>query len=91
VEKVNNQINILPPSSSDDRIRQRTARSIFSFGGLSRYGWEAAPSIHIVVKNGRITLLGVVDSEADKNAAGIRANGVPGVFAVQNNLVVAKR
>jgi hyperosmotically inducible periplasmic protein len=91
VEKVNNQINILPPSSSDDRIRQRTARAIFSFGGLSRYGWEAAPSIHIIVKNGRTTLLGVVDSEADKNAAGIRANGVPGVFNVTNNLVVAKR
>lgn len=91
VEKVNNQINILPPSSADDRIRQRTARSIFSFGGLSRYGWEAAPSIHIIVKNGRTTLLGVVDSEADKNAAGIRANSVPGVFSVTNNLVVAKR
>lgn len=91
VEAVNNQINILPPSPADDRIRQRAARAIFSFGGLSRYGWEAAPSIHIIVKGGRITLLGVVDSEADKNAAGIRANGIPGVFAVQNNLVVAKR
>lgn len=91
VEKVDNQINILPPSPSDDRIRQRTAREIFSFGGLSRYGWEAAPSIHIIVKNGHTTLLGVVDSEADKNAAGIRANGVPGVFSVTNNLVVAKR
>jgi hyperosmotically inducible protein len=91
VEKVNNQINILPPSPADDRIRQRAARAIFSFGGLSRYGWEAAPSIHIIVKGGRITLSGVVDSDADKNAAGIRANGVPGVFAVTNDLVVAKR
>lgn len=91
VEKVNNQINILPPSTVDQRIRERTARAIFSFGGLSRYGWEAAPSIHIIVKNGRTTLLGVVDSEADKNAAGIRANSVPGVFSVTNNLVVAKR
>jgi hyperosmotically inducible protein len=91
VEKVNNQINILPPSPADDRIRQRAARAIFSFGGLSRYGWEAAPSIHIIVKGGRITLSGVVDSDADKNAAGIRANGIPGVFSVTNNLVVAKR
>ena len=91
VEKVNNQINILPPSSADQRIRERTARAIFSFGGLSRYGWEAAPSIHIIVKNGRTTLLGVVDSDADKNAAGIRANSVSGVFSVTNNLVVAKR
>jgi hyperosmotically inducible protein len=91
VEKVNNQINILPPSPVDDRIRQQAARAIFSYDGLSRYGWEAAPSIHIIVKGGRITLMGIVDSEADKNAAGIRANGVPGVFSVQNNLVVAKR
>jgi len=91
VEKVNNQINILPPSTADQRIREATARAIFSFGGLSRYGWEAAPSIHIIVKNGRTTLLGVVDSDADKNAAGIRANSVPGVFSVSNNLFVAKR
>jgi hyperosmotically inducible protein len=91
VEKVENKINILPPSPMDDRIRQATARAIFSFGGLSRYGWEAAPSIHIIVRNGHTTLLGVVDSEADKNAAGIRANSVPGVFSVDNRLFVAKR
>src|SRR5512147_2243353 len=65
VEKVENKISILPPSSMDDRIRRATARSIFSFDGLSRYGWEAAPSIHIIVNNGHTTLLGVVDSEAD--------------------------
>ncbi len=91
VEKVVNNIKILPPSPMDGRIRERAARAIFSFGGLSRYGWEAAPSLHIIVNNGHITLLGVVDSEADKNAAGIRANGVPGVFSVDNKLVVTKR
>ena len=89
VQKVDNKIDILPPSNMDDRIRRATARSIFSYGGLSRYGWEAAPSIHIVVKNGHVTLLGVVDSEADKNAAGLRAKGVPGVFSVDNQLQVA--
>ncbi len=89
VEQVTNHIEILPPSPADQRIREAAARRIFSFDGLSRYAWEAAPSIHIIVKNGRITLLGVVDNEADKNAAGIQANGVPGVFSVQNNLAVA--
>jgi len=91
VEQVTNHINVLPPSPSDDRIRQAVARSIFSFGGLSRYGWEAAPTIHIIVKNGHIRLTGVVDSEGDKNAAGIRAQQVPGAFSVDNNLLVAKR
>ncbi len=89
VQKVDNKIDILPPSNLDDRIRRATARSIFSYDGLSRYGWEAAPSIHIIVKNGHITLLGVVDSQADKNAAGLRANGVPGAFSVDNQLQVA--
>jgi hyperosmotically inducible protein len=89
VEKVNNKIDILPPSSIDDRIRRATASSIFSFGGLSRYGWEAAPSIHIIVNNGHVTLLGVVDNQSDKDAAGLRANGVPGVFSVDNQLQVA--
>ena len=91
VSKVDNKINVLPPSSMDDRIRRATARAIFSYGGLSRYGWAAAPSIHIIVNGGHTTLLGVVDSEADKNAAGLRANGVPGVFSVDNKLQVANR
>lgn len=89
VQKVDNKIDVLPPSNMDDRIRRATARAIFSYDGLSRYGWEAAPSIHIIVKNGHITLLGVVDSEADKNAAGLRAKGVPGAFSVDNQLQVA--
>lgn len=89
VQNVDNKIDILPPSSMDDRIRRATARAIFSFDGLSRYGWEAAPSIHIIVKSGHVTLLGVVDNQSDKNAAGLRANGVPGVFSVDNQLQVA--
>lgn len=90
VEKVTNNIEILPPSPVDQRIREEAYRQIFSFDGLSRYSWEAAPSIHIIVKNGRITLMGVVDTQADKSAAAIQANSVPGVFSVQNDLVVAK-
>ncbi len=91
VEKVVNHINILPPSPQDERIRQQAARAIFSYDGLSRYGWEAAPSIHIIVKGGRITLAGVVDNESDKNMAGIQARSVPGAFGVQNDLLVAKQ
>ncbi|HEU5400092.1 MAG TPA: BON domain-containing protein [Terriglobales bacterium] len=91
VQKVENKINTLPPSTMDDRIRRATARAIFSYDGLSRYGWEAAPSIHIIVNGGHVTLLGVVDSQADKNAAGLRANGVPGVFSVDNQLQVATK
>jgi len=56
---------------------------------LSKYGWSALPSIHIIVKNGHVTLEGVVDSESDKNLANLRANGVPNVFSVTNNLNAA--
>jgi hyperosmotically inducible protein len=55
---------------------------------LSRYSQSAVPSIHIIVKNGNVTLVGVADNEADKNLAGIRADGVPNVFGVKNELVV---
>lgn len=89
VELVTNHIEVLPPSPADQRIREAAARRIFGFDGLSRYGWEAAPSIHIIVKNGHLRLIGVVDSKSDKNAAGIQANSIPGVFSVENNLVVA--
>jgi hyperosmotically inducible protein len=63
-------------------------RAIFSEPGLSRYAESAVPSIHIIVKNGNVTLVGVVDSEADKNLANIRASSVPNVFSVKNELVV---
>ena len=88
VEKVVNNIEVLPPSGGDDRIRKEAYRSIFSYGPLFKYGNMAVPPIHIIVKNGRITLEGVVDSEGDKNLAGMRANQVPGTFQVTNNLRV---
>jgi osmotically-inducible protein OsmY len=88
VEKVNNQIQILPPSPNDDRIRRQVARAIFNDDRLFRYSMGSVPPIHIVVKGGHVTLDGVVNSQGDKNQAGIRANSVPGVFSVENNLKV---
>jgi hyperosmotically inducible protein len=90
VEKVIDHINQLPPSMSDDRIRHQVARAIFGFSSLSRYSWSAVPSIHIIVGGGRVRLEGIVDNEMDKNLAFMRANGVPGVFQVTNDLRVVK-
>jgi hyperosmotically inducible protein len=88
VESVNNQVEILPPSFFDDRIRRQEARAIYGYNSLFRYSLGTLPSIRIIVKNGNVTLAGVVDSQADKNIVGIRASGVPGVFSVENNLKV---
>ncbi len=88
VEKVVNNIEVLPLSPSDDRIRRAAYRAIYSNSVLSQYQMRAVPPIHIIVKNGNITLEGVVAREMDKNVAGIQANGVHGVFSVTNNLVV---
>lgn len=88
VEKVDNRIEVLPFSSNDDRIRLATYRSIYGQTVLSRYALQAVPSIHIIVKNGNVTLVGVADSQNDKNIAGLQANGVSGVFSVTNNLRV---
>jgi hyperosmotically inducible protein len=91
VEKVDNQIEVLPPSPGDDRIRMAVAHAIFGQNSpLFRYSMGALPPIHIIVKSGHVTLEGVVDSEADKNLAFMKANGVTGVFSVTNNLVVQK-
>jgi hyperosmotically inducible protein len=90
VASVKNEIEVLPASPMDDQLRRALYRSIYGENGLPRYGIASVPSIHIIVKNGHVTLDGAVDNEADKNMAGLRANGVPNVFSVQNNLVVAK-
>ncbi len=89
VNEVTNNIEVLPLSPFDNRIRMATYRAIFGADGLYRYAMGANPSIHIIVDNGHVTLVGVVSSQMDKNIAGIRANGVPGVFSVTNNLLVA--
>ena len=86
--KVINNIEVLPLSPSDDRIRIALYRRIFGNSQLYRYALQAVPPIHIIVKNGDVTLVGVVANEADKNVAGIVANSVPGIFSVTNNLRV---
>jgi hyperosmotically inducible protein len=89
VTGVENNIEVLPTSPNDDRIRRAVYRAIYGEPALSRYALSAVPSIHIIVKNGNVTLEGVADNETDKNMAGLRANGVPNVFSVKNNLVVS--
>ena len=91
VTAVTNEIEVLPNSPNDDRIRRAVYRAIFSKAELDRYAMGAVPAIHIIVKNGNVTLVGVVSSEMDKNVANIRANSVPGVFSVTNNLRVAEK
>jgi hyperosmotically inducible protein len=91
VERVNNQIEVLPLSPNDDRIRLATYRAIYGHSMLNRYALQAVPPIHIVVNNGNVTLEGIVATESERNVAGIQANGVPGVFAVKNNLRVEQR
>jgi len=91
VDKVDNQIQVLPLSPMDDGIRRAEYRAIYSEPALEKYAFGAVPPIHIIVDNGKVTLEGVVDSQADKDMAGLRANGVPGVFSVTNNLRVESR
>jgi hyperosmotically inducible periplasmic protein len=88
VTRVDNQIQVLPLSSMDDGLRLAVFRAIFGKPGLDRYAMQAVPPIHIIVDNGKVTLEGVVNTEADKNQAGLYANGVGGVFSVTNNLRV---
>ncbi len=90
VEKVNNQIDILPLSPNDDRIRLAVYRAIYGHPTLNRYALQAVPPMHIIVKNGNVTLEGVAANESDKNIANLQANSVSGVFSVTNNLRVEK-
>ncbi|HEY3442199.1 MAG TPA: BON domain-containing protein [Paludibaculum sp.] len=91
VEKIDNQIEVLPVSPNDDRLRRALYTAIFGRPGLDRYALQAVPPIHIIVKNGNVALEGVVASEGDRNLAGVQASGVPGVFAVTNNLRIEKQ
>jgi hyperosmotically inducible protein len=88
VEQVRNEIDVLPVSPNDDDIRLATYRAIYGHTALNRYALQAVPPIHIIVKNGNVTLEGVVANEADKNIAGVQARSVSGVFSVTNNLRV---
>ena len=86
VAAVRNEIEVLPVAPSDDDLRNALYRAVYS-GQLFRYGTGANQPIHIIVKNGHVNLKGSVESEADKNFAGVQANGVSGVFDVKNELV----
>jgi hyperosmotically inducible periplasmic protein len=90
VEKVDNQIEVLPPSPMDDQLRRRLYRAIYGYPSLQRYAMGVQQPIRIIVKGGNVSLEGVVDRDSDKNVAGIRAKGVSGVFSVNNNLQVSK-
>jgi len=88
VERVDNRIEVLPASFNDDRIRSRVAFAVFNDPRLSWYAMDPLPPIHIIVKNGHVDLQGVVRTQTDKDSAFIRANGVSGVFSVENHLQV---
>lgn len=90
VQHVDDQIQLLPPSPSDQRIRIALFRAIYGFPSLQKYALPVVKPIRIIVNMGHVDLEGVVDSEGDKNLVQIRANSVPGTFAVTNNLQVVK-
>jgi hyperosmotically inducible protein len=88
VSGVTNNIEVLPTSPMDDQLRHALYRAIYGDPSLNKYSWSSVASIHIIVKNGHVSLEGVVDNETDKNLAGLRANSVPNVFSVDNHLAV---
>jgi hyperosmotically inducible protein len=88
VTSVSNRIEVLPVSNFDNGIRRAMYRAIFGGAGLYRYAMGANPSIHIIVDNGHVTLVGYVGNEMDRNLVYLRANSVPGVFSVTNDLRV---
>jgi hyperosmotically inducible protein len=90
VEKVVNNIQVDPPAAFDQQIREQVYRKLNNTGGLSRYFWAAAPSVHIIVRNSNVTLKGYVSNEGDKNRAGIAVKEIPDVFEVKNELQVIK-
>jgi hyperosmotically inducible protein len=90
VEKVDNQIEVLPLSADDDRIRRAVYMALARNSQLDRYFMQALAPIRIIVKNGQVTLEGVVATKADSDLASITAKGVPGAFSVTNHLRVEK-
>jgi hyperosmotically inducible periplasmic protein len=90
VQQVINNIEILPPSPMDDQLRLALYRAIYGYPALEKYALGVQKPIRIIVRSGRVTLEGVVDSETDKNLVTVRANSVPGIFSVTNNLRVVQ-
>ena len=90
IKRLRNQIEVLPPSPSDDEIRTAVYNAIYSRSGLARYRHRAVPPVHILVKNGSVTLEGVVANRLEHAQVNATANDVPGVFSVKNNLHIDK-
>jgi BON domain len=90
IKRVRNQIEVLPPLPSDDEIRKAVYNAIYSQRGLARYRLRAVPPIYIIVKNGFVTLEGVVPNRLERAQVNTTANDVPGVFSVKNNLHIDK-
>jgi hyperosmotically inducible protein len=90
IERVVNNIEVLPTSQNDDRIRIALYRAIYRHDALERYAIQAVPPIHIIVKGGHATLEGYVDSQLDKTVAAAQARSVSGVFSVTDNLKVER-
>ena len=88
VESIDNQIEVLPLSPDDNQIRRAVYRAIYSQPALQIYAEGAVQPIHIIVKNGHVTLEGTVNNQADKDVANIQAKSVPNVFSVTNDLTV---
>ncbi|HEY3840999.1 MAG TPA: BON domain-containing protein [Bryobacteraceae bacterium] len=89
VNSVNNDLTVLPLSPMDDQLRVQVARAIYRDVVLSRYAMQPVPPIHVIVDNGRVTLEGIVNTEMEKNVAGLRASGAGLSFgSVVNNLRV---
>ncbi|HEX4286600.1 MAG TPA: BON domain-containing protein [Terracidiphilus sp.] len=91
VSRVENKIDVLPPSSMDDQLRIALFRAVYGYPSLEKYALGVQKPIRIIVKSGHVALEGVVDNQADRDAAGVRANGVSGIFSVANNLQVVSR
>jgi osmotically-inducible protein OsmY len=89
VKNVINHINVLPVSNFDDELRIKVARAIYGHSALQKHALDPQSPIRIVVENGHVRLEGVVDSQMDKQIAGVHASSVPGVFSVENHLTVA--
>jgi hyperosmotically inducible protein len=88
VDAVINQVEVLPPSPADDELRRAVYRAIYEDSTLARYAVQPIPAIHLIVKNGNLSLEGVVSNPADKNLAEVRTKGVANILGVTNNLVV---
>jgi hyperosmotically inducible protein len=91
VEHVVNKINVLPPAPMDSQSRVALYRAIYGFPALEKYAMGVQKPIRIIVDMGKVTLEGAVDTQADKDMVGLRANTIPGIFSVTNNLQVVQQ